>query len=418
MKVDNFEDCLDDLAVRFLLYLPADQSTSFDRLGFHIEQAYWFYCDMYQPSNPSSVCPSLSLRAFAPHLLSRTPDIAAQFGNLHNISSLVDDFFAYKAAVPVCGCCLINQAKDKVLMVRGWNKQSKWGFPKGKIGKDETPGQCARRECLEECGFDVGPMIDDQQPFIDLFLKNHPIRLYVVFGVDEQFKFQPRTRNEIGAIAWHYIADLPDRKNHANCKYYYNVLPFVRKLKEHVREAETAERLEAKGIKKQKERNEGKGNRGKLLSINELMKKAASKEDLREEGEEEEEEEGENGENEELELESDSEKMMPEIDHPVPDQHDLEPEPDILMDLKPVWIGKLEDKTDSAMLLEIFKKGKTATPPPPPPQVHKDAHNLLSILKKSPKMISQQQCLNRLGQLIPAEGLSETKLNEIIKHFN
>ena len=35
---------------------------------------------------------------------------------------------------------------DKVLMVKGWNAKASWGFPKGKINKDEKESECAIRE--------------------------------------------------------------------------------------------------------------------------------------------------------------------------------------------------------------------------------------------------------------------------------
>lgn len=31
-------------------------------------------------------------------------------------------------------------------MVKGWNSKSSWGFPKGKINKDEKESECAIRE--------------------------------------------------------------------------------------------------------------------------------------------------------------------------------------------------------------------------------------------------------------------------------
>lgn len=34
----------------------------------------------------------------------------------------------------------------KCLLVRGYKKDAGWGFPRGKLSKDETDAQCAARE--------------------------------------------------------------------------------------------------------------------------------------------------------------------------------------------------------------------------------------------------------------------------------
>jgi 8-oxo-dGTP pyrophosphatase MutT (NUDIX family) len=48
--------------------------------------------------------------------------------------------------VPVCGAIIVNETFDKVLLVKGWSSKSSWGFPKGKINKDEPEIDCAIRE--------------------------------------------------------------------------------------------------------------------------------------------------------------------------------------------------------------------------------------------------------------------------------
>jgi len=49
-------------------------------------------------------------------------------------------------AVPVMGAILLNAAMDKCLLVRGFKEHAAWGFPRGKISKDETDAECAVRE--------------------------------------------------------------------------------------------------------------------------------------------------------------------------------------------------------------------------------------------------------------------------------
>lgn len=44
------------------------------------------------------------------------------------------------------GAILLSERLEKVLLVRGWSKNSAWGFPRGKRTKDETDEVCAIRE--------------------------------------------------------------------------------------------------------------------------------------------------------------------------------------------------------------------------------------------------------------------------------
>jgi mRNA-decapping enzyme subunit 2 len=382
MKVDSFEDCLDDLAVRFLLYLPDDEKFSFDRLGFHIEQAFWFYTDMYMDNNPN-VCPRLTLRSFAPRLLSREPEILKAF-EIKDIPRLMDEFVAYKASVPVCGCILLNPEMSKVLLVRGWSDKAKWGFPKGKIGKDEPPFSCARRECLEECGYDPGPAMNNNM-YIDMFLQNRPIRLYVVLNTDEQFKFAPHTRNEIGAIAWHWLKDLPDRKNHNNAKYYFNVMPFVRGLKKIIKKLNTTG--SESGTTEPKKR----------VSIGNLMKAAAfassaSPQDVYQD--------------DIAEEETDIMESKEEEDEEV-----LEEPEDMLIDVKPVWIGK-RDEPESASLLSLFRTGQVQEKPPK----ENESKALLNLLKqpKTLKRVSVDSCIEQIRNELPSHGLLPEDFDNVL----
>ena len=41
-------DIFDDLAARFLLNIPEQDLCSLIRVGFHIQQAFWYYVDFYR----------------------------------------------------------------------------------------------------------------------------------------------------------------------------------------------------------------------------------------------------------------------------------------------------------------------------------------------------------------------------------
>lgn len=47
------------------------------------------------------------------------------------------------------------------MLVKGWHHRSSWGFPKGKINKNEKESACAAREVLEETGFDITPLLNE-----------------------------------------------------------------------------------------------------------------------------------------------------------------------------------------------------------------------------------------------------------------
>lgn len=66
----------------------------------------------------------------------------------HSIEEILASFTHYKTRVPVCGAILLNSTLDKCLLVKGWHSRSSWGFPKGKINKDEPEIECARREVM------------------------------------------------------------------------------------------------------------------------------------------------------------------------------------------------------------------------------------------------------------------------------
>jgi hypothetical protein len=59
---------------------------------------------------------------------------------------------------------------DKVLLVKGWSNKSSWGFPKGKINKDEKEIDCAAREVQPT----ISNSISKHQPLWDFrFMKKH-----------------------------------------------------------------------------------------------------------------------------------------------------------------------------------------------------------------------------------------------------
>ncbi|KAG0265636.1 mRNA-decapping enzyme subunit 2 [Actinomortierella ambigua] len=243
----TFEQVLDDLSSRFIINVPDEELASVERICFQIEQAHWFYEDFIRVENPS--LPSFTLKNFSAKYilpLSHCP-LLHEWANEHETAFA--NFMEYKIRVPVCGAIILNEAMDKCILVKGWNARSGWGFPKGKINKDEPDITCAAREVWEETGFDVMPWIQEEH-FVEQYMKDQRIRLYVIKGVPEDTVFAPQTRKEISKIEWHNVSDLPSSKakpiergaqsgkesgseipNPKHPSRYFMVIPFVHKLK-------------------------------------------------------------------------------------------------------------------------------------------------------------------------------------------
>ncbi|KAF5016087.1 hypothetical protein F66182_12342, partial [Fusarium sp. NRRL 66182] len=142
---------LDDLCVRFIINLPREELESVERICFQVEEAQWFYEDFVRPLDPA--LPSLSLKAFAMRIFQHCP-LMSEWSEYHHAAAF-SEFLAYKTRVPVRGAILLNEAMDKVVLVKGWKKNANWSFPRGKINKEEKDLDCAVREVLEETGYDL-----------------------------------------------------------------------------------------------------------------------------------------------------------------------------------------------------------------------------------------------------------------------
>ncbi|KAJ2856586.1 mRNA-decapping enzyme subunit 2 [Coemansia erecta] len=199
----TFAEVLDDLASRFIINVPEEELQEIERICFQIEQAHWFYEDFIREKNKS--LPSMTLKTFAARMFKHCP-LLSQWA--HNSEAAYQNFLDYKFKVPVCGAILLNPTLDKVLLVKGWSSRSSWGFPRGKINKDEPEWQCAQREVIEETGFDILPFLVEKQR-IEITQSDQKVLLYIITGIPENTQFIPTVRKEISQIQWHNIVDLP-----------------------------------------------------------------------------------------------------------------------------------------------------------------------------------------------------------------
>ena len=156
-----------------------------------------------------------------------------------DVDAAMAQFNAFKARVPGAGAILLNPDLTKVLLVRGLKEGASWGFPRGKLAAGETDAACAVRETFEETGLDVAGLLDERDA-IEVHTGGQRTRLYVVAGVDEATPCAPTVRGEIGALAWHLVADLPATREAGGLVYateagvrhrFFRVWPYVKGLR-------------------------------------------------------------------------------------------------------------------------------------------------------------------------------------------
>ena len=236
-------EVLDDLAMRFVVNCPPEEQESFERLLFQVEAAFWFYEDQYREIWPRSF-PVLNLLTFSEQLFKSCP-LLKPFQK--RTKEIYEAFTTYKRQIPTCGAMLLNEDRTKLLLVKSYNGKA-WGFPKGKIDKDEDKVDCAVREVFEEVGYDMSEKVD-ANIYIETQWQQQTIRLYIVPGVPDDTAFRTRTKKEIGDITWHKIKEIPTTKDDAKDakSKFWMVQPFIVKLLRHL------------AIEKQEAKKKGKG---------------------------------------------------------------------------------------------------------------------------------------------------------------
>lgn len=224
----GLKEIMDDLTIRFIMNCPEEEFESFDRLFFQIEEAHWFYEDFYREHNKT--LPAMNFRVFVDKVFEHCP-VLSPFREA--IEGYIQSFYDYKTTVPVYGAIILNQAQDKVLLVKGWTSKS-WTFPRGKINQDEPELICAAREVKEEIGFDISPYLRESD-YIHMNFNEQSIKLFIVSGIPETVVFTPQTRKEIRAIEWHSIDSIMQARSPSNPKKsaskFWTIAAFMPKLK-------------------------------------------------------------------------------------------------------------------------------------------------------------------------------------------
>lgn len=224
---------LNDLCTRFIINIPGVESRDIVRVFFQIELAHWFYLDFYLPENAD--LRSVNLKDFAAQMFVFCPTLSA---HCKNFDAIFESWKEYKQSVPTYGAILLDPTLQHCLLVQGFFVKASWGFPKGKVNQDERPVDCAIREVLEETGFDIRDLIDENR-FLENRFNDQISRLYIVPGVPQDTPFQAKTRQEIKDFNWFRVDYLPVHKKDNICKQHYGlgpnaffmVIPFIKELK-------------------------------------------------------------------------------------------------------------------------------------------------------------------------------------------
>lgn len=203
------KEVFEDLLSRFLLNLPEEEVQAPERLFFHVEEAYWFYCDFFYEADMT--LPQHSLKSFASEVFAYAPWLLP---NGKSAEELYSWFMSYKSTVPVCGVIIFNEEMSKVLMIQHWNGNH-WSFPRGKIARDESKLECAERELWEETGFRAPSGLLSEQEVISVWETSHEVTMFILRGVPESTWFEPQVRKEVRAVAWHELCTLPHVGNHS-----------------------------------------------------------------------------------------------------------------------------------------------------------------------------------------------------------
>ncbi|XP_059395972.1 m7GpppN-mRNA hydrolase-like [Carassius carassius] len=225
---------LDDLCSRFILHIPSEERDNAIRVCFQIELAHWFYLDFCMQNSPG--LPQCGIRDFAKAVFNHCPFLLPHG---EDVQKVLEQWKEYKMGVPTFGAIILDETLDNVLMVQGYLAKSGWGFPKGKVNKDEAFHDCAVREVLEETGFDIRDRIC-QKTYIDQKILDQLVRLYIIPGVPKDTKFNPKTRKEIRNIEWFPVNKLPCHRNDMTPKSklglapnkFFMAIPFIRELRE------------------------------------------------------------------------------------------------------------------------------------------------------------------------------------------
>ncbi|VDQ13143.1 unnamed protein product [Trichobilharzia regenti] len=199
---------------RFILNLSEEIkrecTKNFVRIFFEVERAHWFYVD-YCIEDPSVGGVDM-------------------FGLTQQCkySSIMNKLFIRN-----------KLARKKIPWIHMYREfqgfyGNRWSLPGGKVNQNESLVDCAAREVMEETGLDLGNRISPSL-YIDRHIGGTLRRAFIVEGLPRTSRLKPGTKNEIEAITWFEVADLPMHiedtatmeKLNSKPNNFFLVMPFI-----------------------------------------------------------------------------------------------------------------------------------------------------------------------------------------------
>ena len=201
-------DLLEDILQRYIYHLTTDELENRIQVMFQLQYAYWFYMDECVHNNPYLI--KLGEIEFIKYMVKHSLFLCVY---IKNIDEALKEWKEYIGKIPVYGSVLIDKTmKNCVLLNICIEGKYHTSFPKGKVDKNETPMECAIRETLEETGYNISSKIKEDC-YISTIIKGKYVRLYLIFDVNTNYVFLPKTKGEIESINWYSIDKLPLLKN-------------------------------------------------------------------------------------------------------------------------------------------------------------------------------------------------------------
>ena len=119
--------------------------------------------------------------------------------------------------VKSCGCIVIEN--NKVLLIQ--QKKGNWGFPKGRVEKNESECETAIREVKEETNIDV--IIEDKnKKYIDTYYSKKDEFKEVVLFLGKRIGGEIKTQeNEIKNVEWVDLLEAINRITMKSTKELY-----------------------------------------------------------------------------------------------------------------------------------------------------------------------------------------------------
>lgn len=183
--------------------LPEEEWSSFERICYNLEKAYWFYLDHVQTLEAWLPQMKKMRRAFYEVMFTHI-DALNRF--VPQLDEIMSAYVQYKQKIPKRGAVIFDPTLSKVLLVKGFDGSS-WMFARGKRNEAEPDLECAVREVYEEIGLDITPYV-----IPDAYIEVSVCGYFVAVGVPESTEFVTQTVGEIAEIKWFTFAELPTKK--------------------------------------------------------------------------------------------------------------------------------------------------------------------------------------------------------------